>query len=158
MAHFAFTSTASGTKIQVFPYADPPSPSPTPFFTAVTKPIAYTPTFPFSSSWLSYFGLPTQMIQPPNPAGEDADVIVKSEGWIRTESVLKCRRTKMCWVDMLQPGVSEVGDGGDGEGVGSGKGKGAGEKHWWPGMKRWNVGMVAVDAVLEVGVPEVRKV
>ena len=33
--------------------------------------------------------------------------------------------------------------------------KGKGYENWWPGMRRWHLGMVCEDATLELGEPEV---
>lgn len=33
--------------------------------------------------------------------------------------------------------------------------KGEGYENWWPGMRRWHLGMVCEDATLELGEPEV---
>lgn len=89
---------------------------------------------------------------------------------MRTKSVLATKKAKMCWVDMAQPSTAATTangaaaadgkkdamttiteDGGDAPPL-----KKKGEGNWWPGMWRWNLGMACTDAVLEVGVPEVR--
>lgn len=33
--------------------------------------------------------------------------------------------------------------------------KGNGYENWWPGMKRWHLGMVCEDATLKLGEPEI---
>jgi hypothetical protein len=123
------------------------------FFTASIQPIHYTPTFPFNSSWLGYLGLSTHLLQPPLPAGEPADVVVKTEGWKRSNPVLKTSKAKLVWVDMNQPDGSKSAGSGAAEGDAL-LGKN-GPKNWWPGMKRWHVGLYCPDSTLELGEPDV---
>ena len=35
------------------------------------------------------------------------------------------------------------------------KTKGKGHENWWPGMKRWHLGMIWEDTKLELGEPEI---
>lgn len=156
LARFVFTPSVSSSKafkVEVFP-TDPSSTRP--FFTATIQSISYTPSFPFSSSWLSYLGMSTHILQPPLPAGKPADVVVGTDTWKRSDPLIKCRRAKMIWIDMKQPSGGAKGAGsGDGEGDVLLANKG---EHWWPGMKRWHLGMYCPDATLQLGDPEILRV
>ena len=141
------------TKVEVFP-SDPAAVRP--FFTASVRPVSYTPSFPFNSSWLGYLGFSTHILQPPLPAGEPADIVVKTEGWRRSAPILATKTAKLVWIDMKQREGGKGGARGEGEGEGEGDAlldKGANE-NWWPGMRRWNVGLYCPDSVLELGEPE----
>lgn len=111
-----------------------------------------------SSSWLSYLGISTCILQPPLPEGDPADVIVGTQDWKRSNPILKSKRAKVVWIDMKQPeenrrlGEAAVGQGEE-DALSNIKGKGY--ENWWPGMRRWHLGMVCADATLELGEPEV---
>lgn len=154
LARFKFTpdsAPATTVKIEVFPSG--PS-SYRPFFSATIQPINYTPSLPFSSTWLNYVGMSTHILQPPLPQGEPPDVVVGTDRWLRSNPVLRCGKAKMVWIDMKQPN-------GDRKNTGSGNGEGdallaeKGNKNWWPGMSRWHLGLYCEDATLELGEPEV---
>lgn len=56
-------------------------------------------------------------------------------------------------MDMKQPPSGEMAEGGgDGEGASLLK---KGEENWWSGMRRWHLGMVCEDAVIELENPEI---
>jgi len=143
-------SSPSTIKVEVV-RSDPSATKP--FFTASIQPMNYTPTFPFNSSWLGHLGLSTHFLQPPLPAGEPADVVVKTEGWRRSSPVLKTSKAKLVWIDMKQP------DGGKSAGSGAAEGdallKKNGPENWWPDMERWHVGLYCPNSTLELGEPDV---
>ena len=159
LARFNFTpsdpSTFSPVKVEVF-RADLSSTQP--FFSATIHPVSYLPRFPMSSTWLSYLGISTDILQPPLPEGDPADVVVGSKDWKRSNPVLRSKRTKLVWIDMKQldedrkNGEAAVGQE---EGDALLKRKGKGNENWWPGMRRWHIGMICEDATLELGEPEV---
>lgn len=69
--------------------------------------------------------------------------------------VLYGRNTRLVWIDMKQPtsGSEAEGDG-DEEGD-SLLGKSQKNENWWPGMKRWQVGLWFDNAALDLGEPEI---
>ena len=137
-------------KVEVFS----PDPSSTrPFFNATIQPMSYVPSFPFSSTWISYLGISKHILQPPLPAGDPADLVVKTEGWRRSDPSIRCRKAKLVWMDMKQPdGARKTPSEGEGEGVAL-LAKEENE-NWWPGMRRWHIGLYLPDATLELGEPE----
>lgn len=138
-------------KIEVF---RPDASSTRPFFTATILPISYAPSLPFSSTWLDYLGLSTHILQPPLPAGDPADLEVKTEGWRRSHPSLRCSKAKLVWFDMKQPSEGQK-SGGHGEGEGDALLAKTGNENWWPGLRRWNLGLYLPDATLELGEPEI---
>ncbi len=146
---------SSPVKVEV--YRSEPSAT-QPFFSATIHPISYLPAFPMSSAWLSYLGISTHILQPPLPEGDPADIVVGTNDWKRSNPILKSKRAKIVWIDMKQPdedqrnGEAAV-DEDEGDALLKKKGKGL--ENWWPGMKRWHLGMVCENAALELGEPEI---
>jgi len=141
-------------KVEVFPI-DPSSARP--FFSATIRPTSYTPSFPYDSAWLGYVGMSTHILQPPLPAGNPADVVVGTDTWKRSNPSIKCSRAKMVWIDMKQPDNGAK-DTGSGEGEGDALLAKKGNENWWPGLRRWHLGMYCPDATLELGEPQIVKV
>lgn len=111
-----------------------------------------------SSSWLSYLGISTYILQPPLPEGDPADVVVGTNDWKRSNPILKSKRAKMMWIDMKQPdGDRQHGEAepSQEEGAALLENKGKGYENWWPGMRRWQLGLICEDATLDLGEPEV---
>ena len=136
--------------MQVFPIDEA---STRPFFSATIQPISYTPSFPFSSSWVSYLGMSTHILQPPLPKGEPADVVVGTNQWLRSHPVLSSSKAKMVWFDMKQPMDTKVSSS-TGNDEGDALLAREGHENWWPGMRRWHIGLHCPDATLELGEPE----
>ncbi len=139
LANFTFTPTTSSPlplKVMITPTSTPSNPAFT--FTIYPFPTLLSLPFPFSSSWASYLGFDSTLLQPPLPQGrgEFKDVEVGTENWKACSPVLSSRSARVCWVDLRQEGVS-----------------GAGE-NWWPGLWRWKVGLWLEDAVLTLGEPK----
>lgn len=157
LARFAFTpSDPSSTALKVEVFPDDPS-STRPFFSATIQPTSYTPSFPSSTTWLGYLGMSTHILQPPLPAGSPPDVVVSTDTWKRSSPAIKCSRAKMVWIDMKQPANGAKGtESGEGEG-GALLAKEANE-NWWPGLRRWHLGLHCPDATLELGDPEIVRV
>ena len=154
LARFKFTPTdaSKSSPVKVEVYRSDPSAT-RPFFSATIHPINYLPTFPMSSTWLSYLGISTAVLQPPLPEGDPADVVVGTKDWKRSYPKLKTRTAKMVWIDMKQPDKDrKAGESVNGPGEGA---AGKGYENWWPGMGRWHLGMVCEDSTLELGEPEV---
>ena len=158
LARFSFTPTnsskSSPVKVEVY-RADPGATQP--FFSATIHPISYLPAFPMSSSWLSYLGISTNILQPPLPDGDPADVVVGTKDWKRSQPILKSKRAKMVWIDMKQAARNqqrgEVAVNQEEEPALL-QNKGQGYENWWPGMRRWHLGMICEDGTLELGEPE----
>lgn len=111
-----------------------------------------------SSSWLSYLGISSLILQPPLPEGDPADVVVGSTDWKRSNPILKSKHAKMVWIDMKQHDGDEHNSEaavGHEEGAKLLKTKGKGYENWWPGMRRWQLGVICEDATLDLGEPEI---
>lgn len=159
LARFKFTPTdaSKSSPVKVEVYRSDPSAT-RPFFSATIHPISYLPAFPMSSSWLSYLGISTAILQPPLPEGDPADVVVGTKDWKRSFPVLKSRKAKMVWMDMKQLDGDPRRDAsanGPEEGAALLRKEGKGYENWWPGMGRWQLGMVCEDSTLELGEPEI---
>ena len=154
LARFSFTPTDSSSvpiKVEVFS----PDPSATrPFFSATITPINYTPSFPFSSAWLSYLGMSSHLLQPPLPEGDPADVVIRTENLLRSHPILKSRHAKLVWFDTKQP-ENALRDTGIGDAEGDALLVRKGNENWWPGMRRWQLGIYCPDATLTLGEPEI---
>ena len=64
----------------------------------------------------------------------------------------------MVWIDMKQADQNQKnGDAaiGQEDEVAQAKKKAKGYENWWPGMRRWQLGVMCEDATLELGEPEV---
>ncbi|KAL8767651.1 MAG: hypothetical protein Q9209_005910 [Squamulea sp. 1 TL-2023] len=126
--------------VQLFP-EDPAAE--TPFFTASLQHLAFwTPTFPFFGNVLNWLGVPNSFVQPPLPEGEPKEVLCGTDAWYKVTASIYSPKAKLVWFDLRQPG------------------KEADEKnrHWWPGIKRWHVGLWLRDAQIDLGDPEVLEV
>ncbi|KAK0748411.1 hypothetical protein B0T21DRAFT_380249 [Apiosordaria backusii] len=110
-----------------------PTPSTTPFFKCTLKVIPYLPSFPFSNLWLPKMGIDVSLVQPPLPENSQASQgeLPGTSEWVKMggyEQVSK--RCKVMWADLNQKE--------DGE-------EGKGEDNFFPGLKRWNLGVVMED-------------
>ena len=122
-----------------------------PFFTAKFQSISYLPAIPFHTSWMKYLGFPSQLLQPPLPAGEKDDVEVGTDDWKLAKGDIGCRKMGFTWVDMRQEGTNDAKETSDLPRTTSAMG----EDNWWPGLRRWRLGMWAPNSVLELGKPEI---
>lgn len=137
-------------KIEVFP-EDPSAIEP--FFTANIQPIKWLPSFPCSLAWASYIGLDTNIIQPPLPQG-DSPELCGTEDWKKLQPVMSSRKTRLVWIDMKQPpSKSETASEGNEEGDALLQ-RNPKDENWWPGLRRWNIGLWFEDATLDIGEPE----
>ena len=144
---------------------DDAPPSENPFFTASLQSLKYLPSwysFPFNSTWATYFGFGSHLVQPPLPVGDTKEEC-GSEIWLRSKPEMWSKKTRAVWWDMQQeksndsaeaPSESET------DPLLSKKGPGKAVKlldgvdNWWPGLGRWRIGLWLDDAVLTLGEPE----
>jgi len=155
LARFTFTPTDTSSDALRFQAFSPEPSATTPFFSATINPVRYTPSFPFSSAWLDYLGMSTHILQPPLPEGKPADLVVGTDNWSRSHPVLKSGKAKLVWFDMKQPEEDPKKVTGTGSGAGDALLAKKGHENWWPGMRRWHIGLYCPDATLELGEPEV---
>lgn len=150
-----------------------------PFLKATFKTISYIPSFPLSTGIAAYTGMDLALVQPPLPSGheEEAKILVGTKDWC---SVIPLEWSKKCslgWWDMRQ-GESTYEEGrlkgvgeeqallGTGGGLAGNDGSGSrveneqeedGEQsfeNFWPGIGRWQLGVVMEDATIEFPVGE----
>ena len=98
------------------------------------------------------------VLQPPLPEGDPADVVVGTNDWKRSNPIVNIKRAKMVWIDMKQPDKDrqnrEAAVGQDaGPALLATKGKSY--ENWWPGMRRWHLGMACEGTTLDLGDPEI---
>ena len=149
--------------ISVFPPSTSDSTEIKPFFTTTLEPVAYLPrsySFPFNSTWATYFGFSGHMVQPPLPSGPTLEEC-GTEKWIKAKPELRSKKTRMVWWDMRQPKTETGGE--RSEGTGStesdtllaadqaSKRQQVVSDNWWPGLGKWRIGLWLEDAVLELG-------
>lgn len=67
--------------------------------------------------------------------------------------VLKASKAKLVWIDMKQPDSGKNAKSGTEEGDALSGNKGP--ENWWPGMKRWHLGLYCPEATPELGEPDV---
>ena len=152
LASFEFNEDQDGTThIKVFPHdtngdASEAAASKTPFFRASFKPVPYVPSFPASVGLLRYAGIDPSLVHPPLPEGGGSQgELPGTDRWCAVVPGEYSRRTSVGWFDLRQA---------DGGGGGSGGG-GAGEfENFWPGLRRWNLGVRMDDA--DIDFPEGR--
>lgn len=82
------------------------------------------------------------MVQPPLPEGEPKDVLCGTKEWCKNTGTIYSPKAKLMWMDLKQPG----------------RGADKAKENWWPGVKRWHLGVWLQDAQLDLGEPEVLKV
>ncbi|PFH59769.1 hypothetical protein XA68_11900 [Ophiocordyceps unilateralis] len=112
-----------------------------PFFRATMKNIPFIPSFPFSTSWLKYVGIPTRAVHPQLPEGKGSQgELPGTDRWCIISPAIKGNDTALITIDMSQ-NEGEDEDGGDGG-------------NFWPGLGRWHVGMKMKNAVMTLGPPD----
>jgi hypothetical protein len=95
---------------------------------------------PFSTSIGKYVGVDFTLVQPPVPEGKGSQgELCGSERWCGFYPTISSARTSVGWYDVKQD-VDGAGAG-ESEGEGGGEGGGGGEKHFWPGWRRWILGV-----------------
>ncbi|KAI4287102.1 MAG: hypothetical protein L6R35_003639 [Caloplaca aegaea] len=142
IARFQYTGDFSAPPFTVQLFPEDPSVD-TPFFTASLQHLGFwTPNFPFSSNFLKRMGIPNAMVQPALPEGNPKDVLCGTNEWYKSTGTIYSPKAKLVWIDLKQAG-QEV----DKE-----------KENWWPGLKKWHLGVWLQDAHLTLGEPEVLKV
>ncbi|KAL8787419.1 MAG: hypothetical protein Q9213_002196 [Squamulea squamosa] len=142
IARFKYTGDFSAPPFTVQLFPDDPAVN-TPFFTASLQRLAFwTPTFPFSSNVLKWLGIPNSLVQPPLPEGEPKEVLCGTDAWYKVTTSIYSPKAKLVWLDLRQPGKEA-----DDE-----------NRHWWPGIKRWHVGLWLRDTRMDLGDPELLEV
>lgn len=140
-------------KIEVFPED---ASATEPFFTANILPIRWLPSFPCSFALAPYVGLATHIVQPPLPQGDSLE-LCGTDDWKKSQPLLSSRKTRLVWIDMRQPySKSETASEGDEEEDALLQRKPK-DENWWPGMRRWHIGLWFEDAKLDLGEPEIWK-
>lgn len=164
LARFEWDESPDGkTRVRVYPY-DTASPSDNKsgsapelepseqfFFQAAFQPIYWTPSFPFSLSWLKYVGIDTSLVQPPLPDGRQGDSRIGDElagtsRWCKVKPLLSTRTATLGWIDMSQHDSVAAIDDGDGN-------RNTIYENFWPGLRRWNLAikMENADVVFNEG-------
>ncbi|KAL8889663.1 MAG: hypothetical protein Q9215_003073 [Flavoplaca cf. flavocitrina] len=115
----------------------------TPFFTASLQHFAvWTPSFPFSSNVMRWLGVPNSLVQPPLPEGEPKELLCGTDAWYKVTASIYSPKAKIVWMDLKQHGKDGQSD----------------NKNWWPGIKRWHVGLWLQNTQMYLGDPEVLSV
>lgn len=103
-------------------------PSAAPLFQASFAPLARAPAFPFATRWLGYLGLNTTVVMPPLPRGPGSQgELPGTDRWLSFVPCQYSRRTRLGWFDLRQR-------------------PGAPHDNFWPGLGRWQLGLVMEDA------------
>lgn len=142
LASFDFKEDKNGTThIQVFPHdttgdVSEAAPSTKPFFRATFKPVPLVPSFPASLGLLKYAGFDLTIVHPPVPEGNGSQgELAGTDRWCAVDPGQSSRRTSIGWFDMRQA---------DGGGDATG-----GFENFWPGLKRWHLGVRMDDADID---------
>ncbi|KAM0214834.1 hypothetical protein ACHAQI_003316 [Fusarium lateritium] len=154
LAKFAWTSNSDGsTTVKVYPHdtvhsprdsasSESTSPDLTPFFQATFKPVRYTPSFTFRTSWLNYLGYKTTLVFPPLPEGSGSQgELVGTDHWCYVVPEQSSSKCMLGWFDIEQHRDED------------GKPTGAFE-NFWPGLSKWQMGIKMEDSIIEFGHPE----
>lgn len=124
--------------------------SKTPFFSATYQPINYLPAFPCSTSLFGYIGIDMTLVQPPVPEGKESSQgeLCGTKEWCAVVPYEYSPKTSLGWWDMKKGGATET----DPLLVVSNDESGAeasGYENWWPGLGRWQIGMMMENATIE---------
>ena len=128
-------------KVEIYPYNANHN---KPFFTATLSPSRIPlPYLPFSSTWLTSFGVNPPLMQPPLPEGPTPEECGTQE-WRRSVAKLSSQKSSVMWCDMSMSRDNDdasmlpflPGDAGK----------------WWA---KWLVALKMEDAILEIGEPEI---
>ncbi|KJZ73016.1 hypothetical protein HIM_07588 [Hirsutella minnesotensis 3608] len=155
LARFDWDNKADGSvSVKVFPHdvsgdASEATPSATPFFQATFKTLPYAPSFPFATRWLGMLGFNTTVVMPPLPQGAGSQgELPGTDRWLSFVPHQYSRNTRVAWFDMAQakgrPGLAAKAPGA--ADVDKGAADGDGPDNFWPGLGRWQLGMVMKNA------------
>ncbi|KAI0160228.1 hypothetical protein GGR57DRAFT_411544 [Xylariaceae sp. FL1272] len=147
LAKFEFEDLEGGvTKVRVYPHdttgdITEAQPSKIPFFQATFQPIRWTPTFPFSTSWLKYLGFESSLVQPPLPALPNSKLgeLPGTDRWCRINPLQVTKRASVGWTDLSQKNEK-------GEIATSVK-----DENFWPDLGRWQLAVKLDDCEIGFG-------
>ncbi|KHO00600.1 uncharacterized protein MAM_01378 [Metarhizium album ARSEF 1941] len=131
--------------VKVFPHdthgdASEATPDAVPFFQATYSPLRLAPAFPFATGWLRYLGLDTKVVMPPLPRGPGAHgELPGTNSWCSFLPDQYSRRARLGWFDIAQ----RPGPGGPGGPL----------DNFWPGLRRWQLGLKMENAALRFDEP-----
>ncbi|MCJ1251919.1 hypothetical protein MMC30_009157 [Trapelia coarctata] len=161
LARFSFTSpTPDTTKVEVFPHDTTgdileATASAKPFFTALYKPISYMPSFPFSTRIGKYMGIDFNLVQPPLPEGKGKEgELPGTTKWCKLLPLEYTKKASLGWFDLRQmdpSGDSKASNTDDLDEDTLPEGAYSTFENWWPGLRRWNIGLKMEDATVDFG-------
>jgi hypothetical protein len=141
LARFEFNNLDNGTvEIKVFPNdtsgdMTDSSPSDTPLFKAVYKPIPFMPRIPLTTNLCKFIGIDLKVVQPPVPEGQGSQgELAGSHRWCSFYPTMSSSKTGFGWFDLRQ---KEEREGEEREGD---------APNFWPGLGRWQLGIKMEDA------------
>ena len=82
------------------------------------------------------------MVQPPLPQGDPKEVLCGTDAWYKVTANIYSPKAKLIWFDLEQQGNELEGK----------------NKNFWPGIKRWHVGLWLQNTRMDIGDPEVLSV
>lgn len=95
------------------------------------------PSFPSSTRLLQWLGIDPTLVLPPVPQGEGSlGELPGTDQWCKIVPVESSSSTTVGWFDLQQ---GKQNDGGDQQQ----------HENFWPGLRRWNLGVRMDDAVIE---------
>ena len=155
LARFAFTNLQDNAMaIAVFPNdidnsVSESTPSSTPIFSAIYKPIPYLPSFPISTGIAKYVGMDISLVQPPLPRGRGSlSELSGTRKWCQFLPLEYSQKTSLGWWDLKQGDAMEedplLGRHDDHRSEGN-----VAHENFWPGFGRWRIGMKMEDATIE---------
>ena len=92
----------------------------------------------------------TYILQPPLPEGEPAEIVVGTDNFLLSHPVLRSGKAQIAWFDMRQPKGKD-----EHERVRDTRFESTRNENWWPGLRRWHLGLYCPNATLELGEPQV---
>ncbi|RFU36332.1 hypothetical protein B7463_g60, partial [Scytalidium lignicola] len=163
LARFSFkTLPDNSVHISIHPYDTGSSPNEVapaaiPFFSAVYKPIRYSPNFAMSTRWLSFLGIDGHLVQPPLPAGEGGGhqgELPSTERWCKSLPLEYSSKTSVGWWDFRRPKGNEEDALLQNEDAIASTEQSSEYENWWPGIGGWRLGTKMEDTVIEFDVGE----
>ncbi|KAI3321991.1 hypothetical protein HD806DRAFT_536464 [Xylariaceae sp. AK1471] len=146
LARFQWDDLADGaTRVRVYPHdtsGDPSEsrPSDVPLFQATFKPMRWTPSFPFSLSWLQYLGFDASLVQPPLPAGKGSQgELPGTDRWCRINPSQSSKHARLAWADLSQK--DEQGE----------LASSVAHENFWPDLGRWQLAIKLDNADIQFG-------
>ncbi|KAI0553787.1 hypothetical protein F4679DRAFT_436434 [Xylaria curta] len=146
LARFEWDDLDGGaTGVRVYPHdttgeSSESRPNNVPLFQAMFKPMRWTPSFPFSLSWMQYLGLDASLVQPPLPAGEGSQgELPGTDRWCKIVPAQSTKRASLAWADLSQK--NEQGD----------LTSSVAYENFWPELGRWQLALKLEDAAIDFG-------